>query len=242
MKIARSFTPSPALAVSFVALVVALGGTSYAALVLPRNSVGTKQIVNGAVTARKIHKGAVTSAKINTAGLTVPKALHASNANTAVHAMTATSAGHAGAADSATTASHASTADNATTASHASTADNATTAATAVDAQTLGGNPPSSFESAGNLMTAVVTNDGTKATVVRGLEGGHPIASRSGKGIVNVFFGQSIADCTWVTTPVAPLGSIFADVEAASGNEVTVITSNSSAVEVDANFNLLVVC
>jgi len=69
------FTPSPALAVSFVALVVSLGGTSYAALSLPRNSVGTNQIGNGAVTVRKIRNGAVTAAKIDTAGLTVPNAL-----------------------------------------------------------------------------------------------------------------------------------------------------------------------
>jgi hypothetical protein len=224
------FTPSPALAVSFVALVVALGGTSYAALNLPRNSVGTKQITNGAVTAQKIRNGAVTAAKIDTVGLTVPNALHSSSANAAVNAMTATSAGHASAADSATTANH------------ASTADNATTATTAVDAETLGGDPPSSFESAGNIITAVVTNDGTKATVVRGTGGAHPTASRSGAGIVNVFFGQSIADCTSITTAVAPLGSIFADVEVASGNEVTVITSSTSGAEVDANFNLLVVC
>ena len=164
------FTPSPALAVSFVALVVALGGTSYAALSLPRNSVGTKQIVNGAVTARKIRNGAVTAAKIDTVGLTVPNALHSSSADAAVNAMNATSAGHASAADSATTANH------------ANTADNATTATTAIDAETLAGNPPSSFESARNVITAVVTNDGTKATVVRGDGGGHPIATRSGPG------------------------------------------------------------
>jgi hypothetical protein len=226
----RMFKPSPALAVSFVALVVALGGTSYAALSLPRNSVGTKQIVNGAVTARKIRNGAVTAAKIDTAGLTVPNALHSSSANAAVNAMNATSAGHASAADSATTADH------------ASTADNATTATTAIDAETLAGDPPSSFESARDIITAVVTNDGTKATVVRAAQGGNPIATRSGSGVVNVFFGQSIADCTPLTTAVAPLGGISADVEAAAGNEVTVITSNTSGAEVDANFNLLVVC
>jgi hypothetical protein len=47
--------PSPALVISLIALFVALGGTSYAAIVtLPKNSVGTPQIKNGAVTAPKL--------------------------------------------------------------------------------------------------------------------------------------------------------------------------------------------
>jgi hypothetical protein len=46
--------PSPALVVACIALAVALGGTSYAAIVLPANSVGTKQLVNGAVVAAKV--------------------------------------------------------------------------------------------------------------------------------------------------------------------------------------------
>lgn len=51
--------PSPALVVAVVALVVALGGTSYAAF-----KVGTKDIKNGAVTAKKIKNGAVTTNKL----------------------------------------------------------------------------------------------------------------------------------------------------------------------------------
>jgi hypothetical protein len=46
--------PSAALVISMVALIVALGGTSYAAFTLPRNSVGTKQLKNKAVTLPKI--------------------------------------------------------------------------------------------------------------------------------------------------------------------------------------------
>ncbi len=47
--------PSPALVISLIALFVALGGTSYAAInSLPKNSVGTKQLKNGAVTAKKL--------------------------------------------------------------------------------------------------------------------------------------------------------------------------------------------
>ena len=45
----RFSRPSPALVISLVALLVALGGTSYAAFQLPRNSVWSRNIVNGQV-------------------------------------------------------------------------------------------------------------------------------------------------------------------------------------------------
>lgn len=76
----RFRTPSPALVISLIALFVALGGTSYAAIALPKNSVGTKQLKNNAVTSAKIKNGAVTAAKINTTGLTVPNATNAATA------------------------------------------------------------------------------------------------------------------------------------------------------------------
>ena len=56
--------PSPSLMLAFVALLVALGGTSYAAITLPKNSVGTKQLKRNAVTAAKIKSGAVTGPDI----------------------------------------------------------------------------------------------------------------------------------------------------------------------------------
>lgn len=56
--------PSPATVIAVVALIVALGGTSYAALVLPRGSVGTPQLKRGAVSADKLRNNAVTSAKV----------------------------------------------------------------------------------------------------------------------------------------------------------------------------------
>lgn len=46
--------PSPAMVVAFAALIVALGGTSYAAIRLPKNSVGSKQIKRNAVSSTKI--------------------------------------------------------------------------------------------------------------------------------------------------------------------------------------------
>lgn len=50
--IRRNLTPS--LIVSVLALVVALGGVGYAASVLPKNSVGTKQLKRNAVVSKKV--------------------------------------------------------------------------------------------------------------------------------------------------------------------------------------------
>jgi hypothetical protein len=129
----RVIRPSPALVISVLALIVALGGTSYAAFRLPAGSVHTKQLAAGAVSTAKIKNGAVTGSKVAKNSLTganinvgtlgtVPSATNASHAATA---------GSSTAAANATNASHATTADNATNASHATTADNATTAAAA---------------------------------------------------------------------------------------------------------------
>ena len=52
--------PSPALVVAAVALFVALGGTSIAAVnALPRNSVGTIQLKQNAVTSAKVRNGSL---------------------------------------------------------------------------------------------------------------------------------------------------------------------------------------
>ena len=50
--------------VAYIALFVALGGTSYAAISLPAGSVGTRQLRNGAVTTNKIGNGSITPAKL----------------------------------------------------------------------------------------------------------------------------------------------------------------------------------
>jgi hypothetical protein len=67
--------PSPALLVACLALFIALGSGTYAAVKLKANSVKTKNIKNGAVTEKKIANGAVTNAKLaadakGTTGLT----------------------------------------------------------------------------------------------------------------------------------------------------------------------------
>ncbi len=52
-------------AVAYLALFVALGGTSYAAVNLPAGSVGSKQLRNGAVTNKKLAKGSVGAADLD---------------------------------------------------------------------------------------------------------------------------------------------------------------------------------
>lgn len=56
-------------AIAYLALFVALGGTSYAALRLPPNSVGERQLKRGAVTSSKIAARAVTSSTIRDGAL-----------------------------------------------------------------------------------------------------------------------------------------------------------------------------
>jgi hypothetical protein len=56
--------PSPAMVVAFVALALSIGGTSYAAIKLPANSVGAKQLKKGAVERSKIKSGAIDATKL----------------------------------------------------------------------------------------------------------------------------------------------------------------------------------
>lgn len=62
---------SSAHVISGVALFVALGGTSYAAVSLPKNSVGTAQLRKNAVAASDLRSNAVTSAKVRNGSLGV---------------------------------------------------------------------------------------------------------------------------------------------------------------------------
>jgi hypothetical protein len=72
------------MVVACIALTVALGGTSYAAIKLPKNSVGTKQLRVNAVTSPKIKNNAVTGADVLESSLAkVPSATTADTAATA---------------------------------------------------------------------------------------------------------------------------------------------------------------
>ena len=78
------------MVVACIALAVALGGTSYAAIKLPRNSVGTRQLKNNAVTSPKVKNNSISGTDVNEASLgTVPSATTATNAANAASAANA---------------------------------------------------------------------------------------------------------------------------------------------------------
>ena len=104
--------------VSTLCLFALLGGGAYAALKVPKDSVGTKQLKNNAVKGSKVADGSLAASDIG------------------------------GPVDSATEAAHAKVADNATNAdqaTHADNADNAAKADQAVNSDALGGSPSSAF-------------------------------------------------------------------------------------------------
>ena len=97
--------PSPAMVVACIALAIALGGTSYAAITLPANSVGTKQLKKNAVKRSKIAAKAVNGSKVAADSLTGANILESSlgpvpAATNATSATSATNADHATTADS----------------------------------------------------------------------------------------------------------------------------------------------
>jgi hypothetical protein len=59
---ARRMLPRPSTVLALVALAVALGGTGYAATLLPAGSVGTAQLKNGAVISSKVKDGSLRAA------------------------------------------------------------------------------------------------------------------------------------------------------------------------------------
>jgi hypothetical protein len=121
------------------AVFVALGGGAYAAVNLPRNSVGNRQIRRGAVSNSKLAARAVTASKV------------------ARHTLTGTQidAAKLGTVPSATKALRANKADSAT---HAASADSSTTASQAADAGHLGGLGPDGFvQGGGSSYAARVT-------------------------------------------------------------------------------------
>ena len=65
----KRYRPSPAMIVACIALALSLGGTSYAAVVLPAGSVGTRQLKANAVIGSKVRNGSLTLSDISTASL-----------------------------------------------------------------------------------------------------------------------------------------------------------------------------
>jgi hypothetical protein len=137
-----------------IAVFIALGGASYAAVRLPKNSVGTKQIKKGAVTGAKIKNGAVTGAKIKNGTINGAKIKNGTITGAKIDVSTlgaVPGAVHAGAADDATHATSADDATHATSADDASHARSADSAAIASDARTLDGQSAAQIAAAGKL-------------------------------------------------------------------------------------------
>jgi hypothetical protein len=107
----KRLLPSPTYAnvVSTLCLFILLGGASYAAVKLPKNSVGSKQLKKNAVTAAKIKKEAVTAAKVKKGTITGAQ-INASTVGTVPLATNAAKAGHAETASTAAKAGLAETA------------------------------------------------------------------------------------------------------------------------------------
>lgn len=140
----RFSLPSPALVLSVLALILALGGTALAA---------------GSVSTAKRHADVKQDKKLIRK---MAKHLSVKHAKTAGHANTAANATHATTADSATNAdnaTHATSSDTATHATSADTATNATTATTALNATGLAGPL-----AAGQTLTGTWDTAGHKAT------------------------------------------------------------------------------
>lgn len=119
-------TPSASMIVALTALAVALSGTGYAALTLPKNSVTEEAIRANAVTSTKVKNGALTGVDVKDGSL------RAADLDPGVLAVVPR-------ATVADTATKATTADTAARAVTADTAAKATTADTAVDSQATGG-------------------------------------------------------------------------------------------------------
>jgi hypothetical protein len=153
----RTRRVSPALVIACISLFVSLSGFGYAAVKLPRNSVGTPQLRNAAVTAAKLRNGAVTAAKLRNNAVARSKLANnaVSGAKIADGAVTGADVneGSLGQVPAAATAASATNATNATNASNAINAGNAAT---------VGGLAPSTFARADRFLTG--SGDATAAT------------------------------------------------------------------------------
>ncbi|MBJ7470055.1 MAG: hypothetical protein JHD16_02090 [Solirubrobacteraceae bacterium] len=198
MRRPRLRSPSPAMAVSVLALFLALTGSVVAATKLARNSVGSSEIKNKSIKGGDIANDAVSGVQLDEESLgVVPRAATAGTATAATAAKTADRAGSAATADRAGSAA---TADRA---GSAATADRATSAG---DADRLGGKSASDFARSGDVFTVsaklepsdppkvLVERDGVRL-VARCLGG---VATTSG-GVANVFTIQAESDADGAT-------------------------------------------
>jgi hypothetical protein len=182
-----------------VAVFLALGGGAYAALKVPKNSVGARQLVNGAVTSKKLHNGAVTARKLANGAVTGAKVLAGSLPGKQVNAATLGTVPNA---------------SNASSALHANSADNATHAA---DADTVGGVSVKGF----NYQTPTT---GTKQTLFS--LGGLTVTATCSAGtiVARTSVDHAYISSEWVTStglPHASSNTDFKTTDSFSANPVT---------------------
>jgi len=149
--------------VASLALFTALGGVSYAATTLPKNSVGAGQIQAEAVRTGKLADDAVTGSKLaqgvrerlDAVGGT-PTVTTAAIPESVKHAETADRAGTAASANTARKADSATYADSAGHADSAGNAGTADLATTSKDSDALGGQPADHYLTADSVSSCGV--------------------------------------------------------------------------------------
>jgi hypothetical protein len=232
MKRFRPSRPSPALVVSIIALIVAMGGTGYAAVSLPKNSVGTKQLKKNAVIGSKIKKNSVTGSKVKNHSLT--------GADINLGAL--------GTVPSATNASHANSADNAAHASSADNAAHATSADSAGNASTLGGKSASDFASAARGIAGYIVVDPSNGIVhsanyVNG--GSYSITENVTGDTDQITFPFSVANRVAVvgTGSIDPLGGTspcFTTMDGAGSDQVLITSQDAGGAACDEEYSILI--
>ncbi|HLF68419.1 MAG TPA: hypothetical protein VI503_03670 [Gaiellaceae bacterium] len=173
MKRTRLHRPSPAMVIACIALAVALGGTGYAQIVLPANSVGTKQLRNNSVASPKIRNAAVTNRKLARNSVTGAKVK--ANSLTGGHVLES-SLGQVPSAAS------------------------AETAASAMNAAQLGGVAADGYLRTTNVVFGTFTTSAGGASVVEARSKGLTGVSRAAAGFYNATFNRDVSNCTWIAT------------------------------------------
>ena len=179
--------PSPAMGVALVALVVALGGTSYAAL-----RIGTKQIKSNAITSPKIRNGQVKN--VDLARNSVVTAKIVAGAVTGLQIKDA-SVGNSDLANDAVTSSKV----RAGAIGNSDLADNAIGSSKVADGTLLGADIKDGEVVEGNgrlLATAVTLPDGASAT---------PLLTAPGLGALRASCTAGVTTTQWANTASTPV-------------------------------------